>query len=186
MLAHSLRAIGLRVRLLPWDRLGGPASAAAALGTDPGLVVLGPGPGDPRDAGNPRIATLRRVAAARLAAGTPTLAVCLGHQALAAELGLPLRRLPRPHQGVQREIDLFGTRTRAGFYNSYVALDLGDRAGRTAGIEVAADPADGRVDAMRGKGFTGFQFHAESVLTTDGAGILRREVDRLLPGLGAS
>jgi phenazine biosynthesis protein phzE len=186
MLAHALRSLGLRVRLLPWDRLGGPASAAAALGADPGLVVLGPGPGDPRDVVSERMATLRRVAAARLAAGTPTLAVCLGHQALAAELGLPLRRLPRPHQGMQREIDLFGRRTRAGFYNSYVALDLGPKNGRPPGIEVAADPANGRVDALRGKGFTGFQFHAESVLTTDGVGILRREVDRLLPGLRAS
>jgi phenazine biosynthesis protein phzE len=98
---------------------------------------------------------------------------------LAGELGLPLRRLPRPHQGVQREIDLFGTRTRVGFYNSYVALDLGD----VPDLEIAADPADGRVDALRGKGFTGLQFHAESVLTTDGVQILRREVARLMPGL---
>jgi phenazine biosynthesis protein phzE len=183
MLAHALRSVGLRVRLLPWDRLGGAAAAAAALGGDRGLVVLGPGPGDPRDVADPRIATLRALAGARLAAGTPTLAVCLGHQVLAAELGLPLRRLPRPHQGVQREIDLFGTRTRVGFYNSYVALDLGPAAGRAGELEIAANPADGRVDALRGTGFTGLQFHAESVLTTDGVGILRREIDRLLPDL---
>jgi phenazine biosynthesis protein phzE len=187
MLAHALRSLGLGVRLVPWDALApdpaaGRAAAAAAPGTSPGLVVLGPGPGDPADAADPRIATLRAVARARLAAGAPTLAVCLGHQVLAGELGLPLRRLPRPHQGVQREIDLFGTRTRVGFYNSYVALDLGD----VPGLEIAADPADGRVDALRGKGFTGFQFHAESVLTSDGVGILRREVARLIPGLPAS
>jgi phenazine biosynthesis protein phzE len=179
MLAHALRSLGLGVRLLPWDAFADGAAGPAALGADPGLVVLGPGPGDPREVTDPRIATVRRIAAARLAAGTPTLAVCLGHQVLAAELGLPLRRLPKPHQGVQREIDLFGTRTRVGFYNSYVALDLGD----VPGLEIAANPADGRVDALRGVGFTGFQFHAESVLTSDGVGILRREVDRLIPGL---
>jgi len=121
-----------------------------------------------------------------LAEAGPFLAVCLSHQVLSTKLGFPLRRRDQPNQGVQREIDLFGLRTRAGFYNSYVALDLGPEHGRPTGIEVAADPANGRVDALRGKGFTGFQFHAESVLTTDGVGILRREVDRLLPGLRAS
>jgi phenazine biosynthesis protein phzE len=174
MLAHALRSLGLGVRLVPWDAVAG---AEPAVGAERGLVVLGPGPGDPADLADPRIATLRRVARARLGSGGPTLAVCLGHQVLSAELGLPLRRLPKPHQGVQREVDLFGRRERVGFYNSFVALDLGD----VPGLEVAANPADGRVDALRGKGFTGFQFHAESVLTTDGVGILRREVRRLLP-----
>ena len=37
-------------------------------------------------------------------------------------LGLPLHRRDAPYQGLAREVDLFGTVRRVGFYSSFTAL----------------------------------------------------------------
>ncbi|HEY7274024.1 MAG TPA: chorismate-binding protein, partial [Actinoplanes sp.] len=79
MLSHQLRALGLSVSVVPWHSPG-------ALSED--LVVIGPGPGNPAVTDDPKMAALRTLLADRLAAGRPTFAVCLGHQILAALLGL--------------------------------------------------------------------------------------------------
>ncbi|MCW2791015.1 MAG: Anthranilate synthase component and chorismate binding protein [Nocardioides sp.] len=54
------------------------------------LVIVGPGPGDPRDGDDPKMARLREAVAALLADERPFLAVCLGHQALCHELCIAL------------------------------------------------------------------------------------------------
>jgi phenazine biosynthesis protein phzE len=183
MLAHQLRALGLTVDLLPW-------TSVAATGTDGttfdpadhDLVVVGPGPGDPTSADDPKMAALRRVLAALLDAGHPTLAVCLGHQLLSGLLGLRLDRRDAPYQGLQREIDLFGTVRRVGFYSSYTALADADRVPTRYGpVEVARDAASGAVHAVRGRSFAGVQFHPESVLSADGVAVLTDLLPRLLP-----
>ena len=145
------------------------------------MVVLGPGPGDPRDPADPRIAALGRCAAHRLDRGLPLLGVCLGHQVLAARLGLPVRRLAVPHQGTQQEVELFGRRRLVGFYNSFAAV-AGDTRPGVPGLEVSADPVTGLVHGLRGPGFVGLQFHAESVLTTEGPQVLAEELSRLARG----
>ncbi|MEU4216163.1 anthranilate synthase family protein [Actinoplanes sp. NPDC026623] len=165
MLAHQLRALGLAVTVVPW-------TAAAVPGAD--LVVVGPGPGDPAS-DEPKMAMLRGLVADLLAAGRPTLAVCLGHQILSSLLGLRLHRRDTPYQGVARDIDLFGEVRRVGFYSSFTAL-----AGQIDGVEIAADPADGTVHALRGPGFAGVQFHPESVLSADGVTILAELLPPLL------
>ncbi|CAM5292943.1 hypothetical protein SVIOM74S_10104 [Streptomyces violarus] len=47
------------------------------------------------------------------------LGVCLGHELIAAELGLEIVRKEVPYQGAQTEIDLFGRPETVGFYNSF-------------------------------------------------------------------
>ncbi len=118
MLAHVLRVAGLEVTVRRHDD---PGLEEAALAWE-GPVVLGPGPGNPADAGDPRMRTLRALAA-RLLAGHRhgLLGVCLGHELLAAELGLPLVRKAEPAQGAQTRIDLFGAGEVVGFYNTYAA-----------------------------------------------------------------
>ena len=176
MFAHLLRSLGLGVRVLPWPATG-PGGPLGDVAERSGVVVVGPGPGDPRDAADPRVGALRRITRTRLATGRPTLAVCLGHQLAAAALGMRVEPLRVPNQGVQERIHLFGSRQTVGFYNSFVA-----RVPRAVPAEtaVAADPLDGRVHAIRRAGLATLQFHPESVLTTDGIGILRRELVRLL------
>ncbi|MCX4720181.1 anthranilate synthase family protein [Streptomyces virginiae] len=187
MLAHILRVGGLRVAGLEVTvrRYDDPGLRAAALAWE-GPVVLGPGPGDPADAADPKMRMLRALAAELLTGHRHGLVgVCLGHELLAAELGLPLIRKAEPAQGAQTRIDLFGAEEVVGFYNTYTAHCDDVLAGRLAsqGVEVARDPATGEVHALRSRagGFVGVQFHPESVLTLRGAELLRE----LLAGIRA-
>ncbi|MGC5035579.1 anthranilate synthase family protein [Streptomyces sp. DT190] len=182
MLAHVLRAAGLRVSVRRYDE---PGLREAVLGHE-GPVVLGPGPGDPSDPADPKMRFLRSLTAEVLRAERQgVLGVCLGHELIAAELGLDIVRKEVPYQGAQTEIELFGRRETVGFYNSYVArCDDEAAAGLAArGVEVSR-AANGEVHALRGPGFAGVQFHPESVLTLDGARVVRELVGQLR-GTGA-
>jgi 2-amino-4-deoxychorismate synthase len=174
MLAHQLRSLGFEVAVHPWHLLETEAGEELA---EAELVVLGPGPGDPRDLSDPRILALHALAKARLTANAPLLGICLGHQIMAHTLGLTVHRLPRPDQGRQSGIDLFGSAHRVGFYNSYVAHAPTDP---MPGFTFSLDGASGRINAVRGGALTGLQFHPESVLTTDGLEILDVELARLV------
>ncbi len=174
MLAVVAAAIGLDVEVRRHDQ--GPHAAAD-------LVLLGPGPGDPRDRGDARIARLHEIARSLLAGGTPVLAVCLGHQVLADELGLAVRRLHAPAQGVQRRILLDGRSERVGFYNTFVATSATDAfpcpvTGES--VRVLRDRSTGVVHALIKRRLRSIQFHVESVLTENGSEILHRMVTGLL------
>jgi 2-amino-4-deoxychorismate synthase len=166
MLDHQLRALGLAVTVRRFDE--------AYEIDDHDLVVAGPGPGDPGDTADPKIASLDRVLVELLARRHPFLAVCLSHQVLCRLLGLPLVRRPRPNQGLQRRISLFGSPERVGFYNSFEASSTTDRRETELGgpVEISRDPATGEVHALRGHRYASVQFHSESLLTMDGPRIL--------------
>nr|WP_228083957.1 anthranilate synthase family protein [Streptomyces sp. MA3_2.13] len=171
MLAHLLRSTGADVALIRYDEPGVRERALAHRGR----VVLGPGPGDPGDADDPRMRTLRTLTADLLARHRHGLVgVCLGHELIAAELGLPVVRKRVPYQGAQERIDLFGTERVVGFYNSYTARCDAAAAERLAarGVRLSVDEASGEVHALRGPGFAGVQFHPESVLTLRGPEIV--------------
>ncbi|HEX5594556.1 MAG TPA: anthranilate synthase family protein [Micromonosporaceae bacterium] len=176
MIGHQLQAMGLVVTVRRFDD---PYSFA---GSD--LVVIGPGPGDPRDAHQPKIANLRSVVRSLLTQRQPFIAVCLGHHVLSGHLGLDLVRRTVPNQGVQKEIDLFGVRHRVGFYNTFAAHSQEDKidALGVGVVEVSRDRDTGEVHALRGPGFASIQFHPESVLTQDGPGIVASLLGALLPG----
>ncbi|MCA2218513.1 anthranilate synthase family protein [Jidongwangia harbinensis] len=172
MLAHQLRALGLTVSVVPWNATG-PLTAD--------LVVVGPGPGDPRSTTDPKMTFLRGLLSGLLAGGRPTLGVCLGQQMLAGALGLPLHRREAPYQGVARDIDLFGTTRRVGFYSSFTALGSGTTLDTPYGpVEIAGDESDGSLHGLRGPSFAGVQFHPESVLSRDGTAVLEELVTALL------
>jgi phenazine biosynthesis protein phzE len=170
MLAHQLRALGMAVTVRPYASVDPTGLDVAAAD----LVVAGPGPGDPEDPVDPRMAVLRAVVGERLAARRPLLAVCLGHQVLAGALGLRIRRRTAPYQGLQRTVDLFGRARRLGFYSSFTPVSDVDFLPTAYGVAaLARDPEDGAVHALRGPTFAGVQFHAESVLSPDGLDVLR-------------
>ncbi|WP_284577207.1 chorismate-binding protein [Streptomyces sp. 2P-4] len=174
MIEHQLRAMEADVTVTRFDE---PYSFAPY-----DLVVMGPGPGDPRDAHHPKIAHLRAAVDTLLAEHRPFLAVCLSHQVLSTRLGFPLRRREQPNQGVQREIELFGRRERVGFYNTFAAQSAADTV-EVPGIgtvEVCREAETGEVHALRGPGFRSMQFHAESVLTEDGVRIVADALSGLL------
>ncbi len=177
MLAAQLRSLDLAVTVRPC------AEAAGLEQFD--LVVAGPGPGDPRDPAEPRIAALRQVVGRLLRGPVPFLCVCLSHQVLASALGLELIRKQIPAQGAQKEIDLFGRRERVGFYNTFVARcerDLLYRVGVPGPVEVSRNRRTGEVHALRSSGFASTQFHPESLLTQNGVHILGELVRSALAG----
>lgn len=177
MLAAHLRSIGLDVQVVT----GYPTEAELVLAD---LLVLGPGPGDPNDDNDPRILNARglvkRIVAERR---VPTLAVCLSHQLVCQELGFEVRRLPLPNQGTQRNIQVFGEEVRVGFYNSFCAFAIPDI---DSAVDVASDSRTGEVHAIQTHNLIGFQFHPESILSVDGARVLRSAVETLLTDSSAT
>ncbi|WP_242436677.1 anthranilate synthase family protein [Streptomyces sp. CB02488] len=178
MLGHLLRASGLDVSVRRYDEPG----LREAVRAHEGPVVLGPGPGNPGDQDDPKMRLLRALAAELVRDHRHgLLGVCLGHELIAAELGLDIVRKAVPYQGAQTRIELFGRPETVGFYNSFTARC--DEASVTElaahGIEASVDGATGELHALRGDGFASVQFHPESVLTLRGAGI----VGELLAGL---
>ena len=177
MLAHVLRRLGATARVTRWDAVT-PAEVEAAE-----LLVAGPGPGDPRDLTDPRIAGLHGVVAARIAAHRPLLAVCLSHQIVAAQLGLALEPLAQPYQGTQRRVQALGRDVVVGFYNTYTARARSRRP--LHGVQLWTDGADDEVVALRADRLVSVQFHLESILSTDGVDLLA-DIAAELSGSSAS
>ncbi|MER5358217.1 anthranilate synthase family protein [Streptomyces sp. NPDC002785] len=178
MLAHLLRSSGLEVSVRRYDEPG----LRERVRAHEGPVVLGPGPGNPDDTTDPKMRLLREFAAELIRDHRHgLLGVCLGHELIAAELGLELVRKTVPYQGAQTRIDLFGRPETVGFYNSFTArCDDGAVTELAAhGVEASLDAATGELHALRGPGFASVQFHPESVLTLRGTTI----VAGLLAGL---
>ncbi|MFF4032254.1 anthranilate synthase family protein [Streptomyces sviceus] len=177
MLAHVLRSSGLDVTVRRYDEEG----LREAVLTHEGPVVLGPGPGDPCDLDDPKMRFLRGLTTEVIRQQRHgVLGVCLGHELIAAELGLEIVRKEVPYQGAQTTVDLFGRPETVGFYNSFVAHCDDETATELAAHEVEISRADnGEVHALRGPGFAGVQFHPESVLTLNGAVVVRELVRTL-------
>ncbi|MGW1431196.1 anthranilate synthase family protein [Streptomyces sp. NPDC002431] len=178
MLEHLLRSSGLEVSVCRFDEQGLRERVRAHRGP----VVLGPGPGNPGDGADPKMRLLRSLAAELVRDHRHgLLGVCLGHELIAAELGLEIVRKTVPYQGAQTRIELFGREETVGFYNSFTARCDADVVTELAAhsIEASTDAATGELHALRGPGFASVQFHPESVLTLRGSGI----VAELLAGL---
>lgn len=136
------------------------------------LAVVGPGPGDPRDESSAKIATFRGAVAELLSAGKPFLSVCLGHQVLCDQLGIPLAYKDIVFQGTQSKVEIGGRTEAVGFYNTFVGRVSADTA-LPDGVWVESDRATGDIHLVAGPHFRGVQFHAESILTENGVALIR-------------
>ncbi|WP_337569991.1 aminodeoxychorismate/anthranilate synthase component II [Hallella sp.] len=137
-------------------------------------IILSPGPGIPEEAG--LLMDVIRTYAGR----KPMLGVCLGHQAIAEVFGGNLVNLKEVYHGIATEGTQFGNdpifsglpkRIVMGRYHSWVV----DRVGFPDCLEVTAMSDDGQIMALRHRNYNihGIQFHPESVLTPEGATIVR-------------
>ncbi len=169
-LSHLFGAMGCEVTVHRNDAIRPDDAEELA----PSHLIVSPGPGRPEDAGS----TMAIVE--RLAPTTPTLGVCLGHQAIVAcfggEVGLARELVHGKATTVHHDgSDLFTgipTAFQAGRYHSLAATAL------PACLEVTARATDGEVMAVRHRGLPvfGVQFHPESVLTPQGAELARNFV----------
>jgi phenazine biosynthesis protein phzE len=170
MLAHVFSVLGMGSRVVRHEELLDQAGADGVF-DDVDLVVVGPGPGDPRDHAHPKIAAYHRAIDGLLDSGKPFLAVCLGHQVLCDRLGIPLDYKDIVFQGTKSSVEIEGRQERVGFYNTFVGrLGEGDL---PEGVRVESDPATGDIHALAGPTYRGVQFHAESILTENGFALLR-------------
>ncbi len=136
------------------------------------VVVVGPGPGDPRDLEDAKIKAVRSAVDDLLAMRKPFLAVCLGHQVLCGSLGLELTYKDIVFQGTQTSVAVLDREENVGFYNTFVArVGAGDPLPHD--VTVDTDPRTGDVHALRGPRYRGVQFHAESILTENGFDLVR-------------
>ncbi|HBM91211.1 MAG TPA: phenazine-specific anthranilate synthase component I, partial [Rhodospirillaceae bacterium] len=168
MLAHMLRALGMVPKIIRNESFD-PACDEAD------VVVLGPGPGDPRNKNDKRIVRASKWCRDYVESGKPLLCICLGHQILCDVLGFSLEKKKNPFQGAQEVIDLWGRPERVGFYNAFTGIK-----GSVPDVEISCDEKTGEIHALRGKSFIGLQFHPESILTTNGLSIVRDVMVRLV------
>ena len=148
-----------------------------ALAMDLDGLVISPGPGHPRDAG----VCIELVRA--LAPRVPILGVCLGHQVMVEAFGGRVVRAGRPMHGKTSLMPHDGSGLLAGLpdplqvgrYHSLAA----EAASLPDCLAVQGTTADGEIMAVRHRTFNchGVQFHPESILTPDGAGLLANFVE---------
>jgi anthranilate synthase/aminodeoxychorismate synthase-like glutamine amidotransferase len=168
-LVQAFRALGATVIVRRSDAI----DRASAERIRTSHIVLSPGPGRPEQV--PVLPELVDAFVGRRA----ILGVCLGHQALAQALGgsiVPARELVH---GKARDV----IHTRRGLFadlpsplacGRYHSLAV-QEADLPAELEITARAPDGEIMALAHKSAPawGVQFHPESILTPDGAALLR-------------
>jgi para-aminobenzoate synthetase component 2 len=172
-LVQALGILGAEVLVRSNDVLDPDGAEALA----PTHVVAGPGPGRPEAAGA-LLAIL-----ARMMPRVPVLGVCLGHQALAAALGGTVGPAQTLVHGKASAVYHDGR-------TIYEGLPVPFPAGRYHSLAVAEESlppelavsaytSDGEIMGLRHRTLPveGVQFHPESVLTPDGALLLRNFLD---------
>lgn len=139
-------------------------------------IMLSPGPGLPKDAG------IMTQLIKEYAAQKPILGICLGHQAIGEAFGAQLHNLAQVYHGVATNAFIKGET------NSYVFTGLSNelKIGRYHSWVVAptslpreliitAEDENGQIMGMQHSKYDvqGLQFHPESILTPDGAQMLK-------------
>ena len=169
-LVDYLRALGAAVEVVRNDEV----SAAEALASGPGGVLISPGPGTPDEAGM----SLDLVGLCA-AAERPLLGVCLGHQAIAQHFGGAVLRAPRVMHGKTCPVEHDGSGVFAGLPSPFTATRYHSLVVAAEGLpdclEVNASADDATVQGLRHRTLPihGVQFHPESVASEHGHALLR-------------
>jgi anthranilate synthase component 2 len=167
-LVHLIKSLGYEVDVFRNDAITIEEAGAYD------KILLSPGPGIPSEAG-----LLLDIVKA-YAPTKSILGVCLGHQAIGEVFGAELVNLSEVHHGVASEIHVttdellfqgLGGSFEAGRYHSWAVSPTGF----PDCLEVTALDDSGEIMALRHTTYDvrGVQFHPESVLTPEGATIMK-------------
>ena len=166
-LVHLFEELGAEVLVYRNDAITPDEAVALA----PDRLVISPGPGRPADAGV-SVSMIER-----LGPTTPTLGVCLGHQAIVEAFGGHVGQAKALLHGKASTVHHDGKGIyeglpepiEAGRYHSLAARDVPEA------LEVTSRTDDGEVMGVRHRSLPieGVQFHPESVLTPLGAELAR-------------
>jgi para-aminobenzoate synthetase component 2 len=167
-LAHLFGGLGAEVDVVRNDD----SRLASERVADYDAVVIGPGPGRPKDAGRSL-----DVIGWTCAAGRPLFGVCLGHQAIAEFFGGRTEHAPRLMHGKTSQIEHDNSGVFAGVGSPFSAtryhsLCVGHDS-FPAELRANAVSEDGVIQGLahRTRRVHGVQFHPESVLTPEGGRI---------------
>ena len=145
------------------------------------LVIVGPGPGDPRDGDDPKIATFRRaVDDAARPPGSRSSPCAWATRRCASALGIPLAYKDIVFQGTQSPVPLGGRTERVGFYNTFVGRVARRRALPDGVTRRAPTRPPATSTRSTGPHYRGIQFHAESILTENGYDLIHELVAQVL------
>ncbi|AZQ45052.1 anthranilate synthase component II [Nonlabens ponticola] len=142
-------------------------------------IVLSPGPGIPKEAGN--LMDIIETAKGKV----PLLGICLGHQAITESYGGTIINLDKVYHGIATTMthhgsDLFAgidEQFEAGRYHSWNAL----KSDFPKELEVTAIDEQGEIMALRHRELPiyGVQFHPESIMTPQGKIMLKNFLNSL-------
>jgi anthranilate synthase component 2 len=138
----------------------------------PDAIVISPGPGVPREAG----VSVDLVRA--LGPTTPTLGVCLGHQAIAEAFGGKVVRAPELMHGKASRVHHTASGVFSGLPSPFSAIRYHSLCAREtdlpAELEVTAHSDSGVIMGIKHRAYPveGVQFHPESILTEHGKQLL--------------
>jgi anthranilate synthase/aminodeoxychorismate synthase-like glutamine amidotransferase len=172
-LYQMLGQLGANIVVRENDKVTAPDIAQA------GAIVISPGPGNPDEAGQ-CLSIIREYAGQK-----PILGVCLGHQALAQAFGGRVVRAPRQMHGKQSKLYHDGKTLYSGIpapltVGRYHSLIVEEHS-LPREFEVSSYTRDGEIMGIRHRTLPleGVQFHPESILTENGAAMLKNFVGSL-------
>ncbi len=141
-------------------------------------ILLSPGPGVPKDAG------IMPELIKHYAPSKPIFGVCLGHQAIGEAFGSQLLNMKSVLHGIQTEIELYdhylfegmASKVQVGRYHSWLI----DENTLSDDLKITAKDKNGQIMAVAHKTFdvSGVQFHPESVMTPEGAKMMRNWINK--------
>lgn len=134
-------------------------------------ILLSPGPGDPKGAGN-----CLAIVDWSYSNSIPLLGVCLGHQVIAEAFGGEVANATQLLHGETSKVEHDGVGLFDGIPNHFIATRYHSLAVRSMPeiLKVTARSDDGEIMGLehRGAKIFGVQFHPESVLTEHGHHLL--------------
>lgn len=153
-------------------------SVEEVLELKPNVIVISPGPGKPEDAGI--CVELVKAAAGKI----PVLGVCLGHQAITVAFGGVVSYADKIMHGKQSDTKIDKTcplfkgcddTMKVARYHSLASM----RDSLPDCLKITCETEDGVIMGVKHKDYDvyGLQFHPESILTPDGATIIKNFLD---------